>query len=263
MPQITCPSGLAGEIRKLKVKEENLLADTRKVRSGKALAETLAGVWLQTTNPGPYKIQDGGSPDWRRVLMGDHFYAMLQMRIATYGSTYVFKTQCVNGFCRAPFEWEIDLNDLPVKNLSAESRDKFLNGNEFSTTLANGDVVRFKLLLADAQERMMKVKAESRDKMVTEALRMQIIEVHATGNRLIRGKVPLSGWIEDLDADVASDLRDAFDDAGCGVETSVEITCPHCDTVGEIELPFGGREFFSRSKRQKEAIQSQEQSSET
>ena len=43
-------------------------------------------------------------------------------------------------------------------------------------------------------------------------------------------------------------LLDRFDEADCGVETSIEIECPECFAEQTVDLPFG-REFFLPRKK--------------
>lgn len=245
MPEITCPSGLAGEIRKLKVKEENYLADSRKMRAGGGLNRVLASVWTQTHEAGPYSFPNGGRPDWSRVLMGDNYYAMMQMRIATYGPMFEFRTQCRSEFCRSGFEWEVDLTKLEVQQLSDESKQIYMNSNRFEMTLPSGQKLWFKLQEASIQKKYLKIKTEQRDTLMSAILQVQILEVEGVEKKRMKD------WVEDLDADVASDIRQAFDDAGCGIETEIEIECPVCDSFSTIELPIESRDFFSKPKKAK------------
>ncbi len=240
--QVVCPSGLSGEIRKLKVREENLLADAKKMRRGAGLNEVLANVWVQTTNKGPYSFDD--RPDWSRVLMGDHFYATIFMRVVLRGPDYDFRVPCPNQFCRSSIEWEIDLAKLPVKKLSEKSKEIWMRDNRFEAHIeSSGKRVVFKLLQANAQKQFMRIKRDERDRLITASMRMQIIEIDGIQ------KKDLNDFIDDMDSDDASDLREQFDDAGCGIETEIEIECQECDHMFEVELPFGGRDFFSHRKK--------------
>lgn len=238
---VECPSGLKGAIRKLKVREENLLANRKKLRNGVAINEALGGVWIQTDDPGPYQIEDGKALDWSKVLVGDQLFAMIQMRIATYGREFVFRTQC--GRCGKPFDWEIDLAEIPVQKLSPESEAIFKNGNRFEVEIA-GRKITFKLLLSgEAQRGLINAREHEADKMVTASLRLQIVEVDG----ISKSRRELDAFIDDLDSDQADDLRAAFDNAGCGVVTSVEVECPLCGGFSEVEIPFvGDKGFFSR-----------------
>ena len=131
---ITCPSGLAGVVRGLKVREERILADRRLAKANAQLDELLRACWLETHDPGPYSATEGRI-DWDGVLQGDRFYALLMIRIATYGPEYAFGVSCAEERCRARFEWELDLRELQVRKLSDASRALFVAGNRFETTL--------------------------------------------------------------------------------------------------------------------------------
>ncbi len=241
---ITCPSGLSGEIRKYKVREENMLADAKKARSGNVLTDVLSSIWTKTVDPGPYELVDG-KVDWSKVLMGDHLFTTVQMRMMTKGSVYLFRPQC--SACRHKFDWEVELGKLPVQRLSDESSRIFTSGNRFETTL--GDTkIWFKLLQADAQERYLVNRKEYPKEQASAALLMQILEVEGVN------KAQLSGWVVNLDSDLADELRASFDEVGCGIETEIEVECPVCDNIDEIDLPFDPRRYFAplRKKKRKE-----------
>jgi hypothetical protein len=152
---ITCPSGLTGHIRGMKAKEERILADRKLARSGAQLEQILAACWEETLDVGPYNLDATAKPlDWSKVLQGDRFFALLQIRVQSYGPTYAFSVPCENRGCRARIEWEIDLRELPVKALSEESRAAFLAGNHFETTLPDADrKVTFRLLTGADERR--------------------------------------------------------------------------------------------------------------
>jgi hypothetical protein len=51
---ITCPSGLSGRIRGMKVAEERILADKKLARDGGQIDALLAACWIETLDAGPY-----------------------------------------------------------------------------------------------------------------------------------------------------------------------------------------------------------------
>src|SRR5512139_539341 len=130
---IACPSGLTGRIRGMKVREERIFADRKLAKSGGQLEQILAACWEETLDPGPYDF--GDKIDWGKVLQGDRFYALLQIRTLSYGPEYAFGVTCENRSCRARIDWELKLTDLPVKQLSEESRAAFVAGNRFDAVL--------------------------------------------------------------------------------------------------------------------------------
>ena len=84
---IVCPSGLAGEIRGLTVKDGRYLTDRSVARSGLVLDRILQSCWLKTTEPGVYDIaEDEKKVDWQKILVGDRDYALMQIRIEGIGS---------------------------------------------------------------------------------------------------------------------------------------------------------------------------------
>jgi hypothetical protein len=82
---ITCPSGLQGRVRGMKVREERVLADRKLAKSGGQVDELLAACWEETLDPGPYALAEGAKLDLGKVLQGDRFFALLMVRALTYG----------------------------------------------------------------------------------------------------------------------------------------------------------------------------------
>ena len=54
-------------------------------------------------------------------------------------------------------------------------------------------------------------------------------------------------FLEDLSMRDADFLVDEFDRVDCGVDTAIEVECPECFTLQEVELPFD-RGFFLPGK---------------
>ena len=250
---ITCPSGLRGVVRGLKVKEANLLADNSAAKRNTSFESVLKGIWTETEDAGPYE-----EPlDWSRVLVCDRFFIMLQSRIITYGSEYLFPVQCTESSCRHRFEWQEDLSALSIRALSEDSLMEFQSGNKFSTTTSAGVRVAFKLMTGADEVRASKLAARSRSSLMTTALAARIVSIEGVeaNNK--------STWIENLGMDEVRDLLDLLDAVDGGVETSVEIECPACLNVMDLDLPFG-REFYlprlkSRMARKDKAAQAKEE----
>jgi len=229
---ITCPSGLSGRIRGMKVREERILADRKLARSGGQVDKLLAACWEETLDPGPYDFGEQ-EIDWGKVLQGDRFYALLQVRALTYGPEYFFSVGCQNDACRARIEWELDLGDLPVRPLSDESRAAFLDGNRFETTLPEaGKKVWFSLATGELERRLPRVRKSAGDRVLSAMLALRIQEIEGVEPRDRRR------FIEDLSLADADFLMDELDRVDCGVETAIEIECPECFSIQEVELPF-------------------------
>ena len=240
---IICPSGLAGTIRGLKGKEGTLLADRAAAKSGVTFEKILAACWLSTEDPGPYQVEDGKPLDWSKVLVADRFYALLQIRALSFGDAYAFSVQCAAASCRERFEWELKLSELPVRALSKEALEAFTAGNRLETRLPHdGRKVWFRLLTGADEQRAAKAIKAGHGGLLQTALLARIVEIEgfpeAERRRLL----------DEMDLADQVALLDRFDEADGGVETHIEIECPACLSVQEIDLPFERGFFLPRAK---------------
>lgn len=239
---IVCPSGLTGKIRGLKVREERILADRTLAQQGMQLNELLAACWLETIDAGPYRFD--GTINWDDILQGDRFYALLQIRTATYGGDYAFAAACQNEICRRKIEWELNLSDLPVRVLPEESKNALTNSfGVLQMVLPDAKrSVQFKLLKGSDERRLMGARQRMSDRMLMSLLSLRVQQIEGVAAN------ELTAFLEDLSLQDANFLIAAFDRADCGVETAIDIVCPHCRMEQEIELPFE-RTFFMPARR--------------
>jgi hypothetical protein len=238
---IACPSGLLGRIRGMKVREERVLADRTLAKSGGQLDELLRSCWAETVEPGPYSF--GDKPiDWGAVLQGDRFFALLMIRALTYGPQYAFGVSCRN--CRARIEWEVDLTKLPVRPLSPESRAAFVAANRFETTLPDaGKRVWFKLLTGDDERKLPALQRAAPDRLLSAVLAFRVLDIEGVDHKDKRA------FVEDLTLRDADFLVDEFDRVDCGVDTTIEVECPECREVQDVELPFDSAFFLPGKER--------------
>ena len=238
---VTCPSGLLGRVRGMKVREERVLADRRVAKAGTQLEELLAACWEATVEPGPYDF-GVGPVEWSSVLQGDRFFALLNIRALTYGPEYGFAVSCRS--CRARIEWEVDLTKLPVRPLSSESRAAFMAGNRFETTLPDaGPRVWFKLLTGDDERKLPALQRAAPDRLLSSVLAYRVLEVDGVDPKDKRA------FLEDLTLRDADFLVDEFDRVDCGVDTTIEVECPECREVQDVDLPFDSAFFLPGKER--------------
>jgi hypothetical protein len=229
---ITCPSGLTGTIRGMKVREERILADRQLARSGGQVDALLAACWEDTIDPGPYPFVDGPI-DWGKVLQGDRFFALLQIRIATYGATYAFSVPCEREACRAKIEWELDLAELPVRVLPEASRAALAAGNRFETHLpGGGQKVWFRLLVGEDERKLPQLRRAAPERLFSSLLAFRVLEIEGVEPRAKRP------FLEDLPLKDASLLLAELDRVDCGIETAIDIECPECGAPQQVDLPL-------------------------
>ncbi len=286
--EIECPSGLKGKVRNLGGKDGRYLADREIQRQGTIVEYILKNCWMETIDPGPYKTTVAGL-DWSKVLQGDRTYALLQIRIATHGEMYPFKAQCANQNCvRRRFEWEIDLEDLVVRALPEESKKTLVDGNnrfeirvpgtEETRKLTEGDKedalvlpkkkskkivvpdtgtkLFFSLPIGADEQRTKKKMREKKkrpkseredDNEMIDAIQMRVLEIE--GVEKGKREIGHTEYLEALSLSELAQMLDMFDDHDCGVETAIEIECPECGNLQEVELPFDANFFFPRRDR--------------
>lgn len=252
--EITCPSGLKGLIRGFKVKDEQILSDPALVRDGRVITKLLENCWIETTDPGPYTFLANGEeykrPGWERILQGDRLFALVQMRIKTYGAEYEFDVQCANNTCGQNIPWRMKLTDLACRELSDESREKVRRGEHFEMHIVDGPKVTYRLLTGEDDRFMAKLKESNPSKLLNGMLRRRIVEIEGVGKepRKIRE------FIEDLELGDADRLRDELEEADCGLQTEFDVFCTFCAYDQSVILPlemgfFSSRKRFSRSRR--------------
>ena len=288
--EIECPSGLKGKVRKLTGKDGRYLSDREVQRQGTIVEYILQNCWIETSDPGIYKDHVTASgPNWKKVLQGDRTYALLQIRVATHGEIYPFKAQCSNTACvRRRFEWEIDLDDLPVRALPDESKKRLMEGtNRFEIRVPGTEEMRmlseeeraaivvpggrkpkrivvpdtgtkmfFSLPTGEDEARALKEMRERKkrpksqraeENEMVDAIRLRVLEIE--GVEKGRRDEGLTEYLEGLGLDDLANMLDRFDEFDCGVETTIEIECPECETIQEVELPFDRNFFFPRKER--------------
>jgi hypothetical protein len=81
-----------------------------------------------------------------------------------------------------------------------------------------------------------------RDGMLLTALALRIVEIEGVKTEDKRR------FLDDMEMADAAALLDCFDEADGGVETSIEVECPVCGGVQDVQLPFE-RGFFLPTAR--------------
>lgn len=254
MPQtpVTLPSGLAGLIRGFKTKEANILADSTN-KDGTSLENIVASCWLETRDPGPYKLDAQARLAWSTVLSGDRLVALIEARINTYGSAYSFQLQCRSEDCRKKFPWDVDLRrDFPVRPYPEAALKALVeNDGRFPVKLPGGRAATAVLMTGSrerlAAERRKKVKQEKKARSsdsneyspgsLTLALHTRLVEING-----IDGNDKMA-FIDDMDLGDLNEIIGLLDEMEGGIDTKMEVECGECGLIQDVSLPFG-KEFF-------------------
>jgi hypothetical protein len=240
MFEVSCPSGLRGVLRGMKVKDEQLFTDRKLVKAGRVISAILDACWLETRDPGPYMI-NGTKPDWGNLLSADRTYLLLQLRIASYGEKYDFRVTC--GACRHHFVWTVDLTQLDVKPVSNEGRQHVKSNEPLLVPLPDGRHIKCRLLTGADEEFFANLAGKDESKFLTYHLARRIVEVD--GKTHWRDVLAV---VEDFEAKQADHLWNVTDELEGGVDTMFDIECPSCFKAQQVVLPFEAG-FFSSRKR--------------
>ena len=198
------------------------------MKSGLFMDKILDACTVSVLDPGPYSFEK--KMDWSNALVGDRFYALLQIRILTFGDNFAFKLQCSQTGCRQRFPYEISLSkDLPVKLWTDEDRALFAAGNLFSFVDSNGKKITYKLPIGKDEVAAAK-NTISFDGAFLQALQQRIVSIEGE-------QVPRT-YLENLPFSALFGLVESMDQHNCGVEDKIEIQCPYCDGLEDVQIPF-------------------------
>lgn len=222
MPIFKIPSsGDEIEVRKLKVREQNLLVDRKRLKDGSAIDEVLSSCIM---TPGY---------DPKELLVGDRLALLIHLRVITHGPDFMFRVSCE---CGESFLWKEDLSQLKIKYLDPPlpyGEDRII---EIKPPVL-GRKVKIRLLKGKDEKRMRGIRAEE-GAMFSGLLRLITVEVE--GEKILPAK-----FFDDLDADDMDYIMSEWREHDCGVDTTVQVECPNCGRVQEIDIPiFSERSFF-------------------
>jgi hypothetical protein len=239
------PSELVVTARKHKTSDLDVFSNRKLMRQSARTGEAHLAKQLTvaTVHRGPYSFTSNIPPYGGDVLYGDLYALLFNNRLHFKGPIYEFDVQCPAIVCRQPIEWEVDLNDFETKPLSAESREIFTNGNRFTKRLdLCGLSVEFNLLTGTVHQRQRQYMKKYGDSV------RNIYAARLCGIEGIERPSPKQyvEFVGELDTDDYDTLVFACEDADCGIDTSFEIQCPHCERIFWQELEIGF-DFFSRS----------------
>jgi hypothetical protein len=235
--EVVCPSGLTGRMRGMKVKDEQLFLDPKLKKAGLALSHLLDACWVETLDSGPYK-----EPlNWiSQISSADRTYALIQLRIASYGEDFDFQVTCES--CNHTFGWGINLNDLDTIPTSEAGRKCLTSGQPIEHTLSCGEIVKTKLSTGADESYIQNLGPKDRTRFLTLHLARRIVEI----NKKTLWHDIISE-VEELPSRYAGELWNSIDEHEGGVDTSFMVECPKCDREQKVQLPFTAA-FFSNRK---------------
>jgi hypothetical protein len=223
------------EIKAMTAKEEDILTSRALIKKGTVISHLLNNCILTR----------GVNSDM--LLSGDRNAIMIALRITGYGSDYHVNVNCPS--CGEKSDQDFSLSDLGIKRLEIQPVE--FGRNEFEFLLPKSQKkIRFKFMtgrdeqeILETQERMKKTGGVGNN-LVTQKLKAAIVAVDGITER---SKIEL--FIQNMPAMDSNQLRKFIDEQEPGVDMSVEMDCPHCDTRSSMRLPLGPSFFWPDSAR--------------
>lgn len=240
---VVCPSGLEGEIRPIKVKDEKLYTDKRLIKSGRIITELCKRCWLKTTKPGPYPAA-GLEIDWPNMLQGDIFAMFIAIRRASYGDIYPIEVPCQH--CEGTIREDLDLSLLEMEELNEKSAAAFADGQNFAIEY-DGRKVEFRLLVDSDTARSIKLQEVHELTPRRAMLAQRLVSVEGVEKRVMA----MMEYVKEMAAADADDLLDALEEYDCGIDTLFAADCPDCGEETEFDLPIQAAFFRRKPTKEK------------
>lgn len=239
-PQNSVLHGLDSiEIRAMTAKEEDILTSKALIKKGTLISQLLNNCI----------VTRGVNSDM--LLSGDRNALMVALRITGYGSDYGVTVACPH--CGEKSDQTFSLGNLGIKRLAIEPVE--LGRNEFEFLLPKlNKKIRFKFMtgrdeldMHEMQERMKKTGGIGNN-LVTQRLKYAITAVESSAG-YITEKTKIDMFVQSMPAMDSMSLRKYIEDNEPGLDMTVEMSCPHCDTESNLRLPIGPSFFWPDSKR--------------
>lgn len=189
------------------------------------------------------------------LLVGDRVFLMIAIRRTALGDNYPFKDKCPD--CEKESLMSINLGALEISPMPEPlkrsfdarlpSRAALLAWSDEGEVPAaeklapTGHTLRFRPANGRDEEKFSKVKNE--DEALSESLKTRV--------ELLDGKPPTVEALQTLTFSERAYIRDLFEEADGGVETTIEVSCPKCDFEYTRELDLGQMGFFFPSAARK------------
>ena len=216
----TLPTGIEAEIDGMTGHEEDLLANEKLVKSGKAIEGILKGCILKLDGKKP------SSADIANMVAPDRRTALLRLRELTYGPEVEVEVQCG---CKHTTHTTVRLDQLENRPMP----------EDMDTIDIQGTTVTLRFLQGKDEQ---KIAKEDNDR-ITVAMLLQIEEiegVHRNGYRQ---------WLKDLPSRERLKLRRALEGRDCGIMSSrVEVECDNCGKANTVAVEGQSGFFFPQNE---------------
>lgn len=254
------PNGIV-EVKAWGIQTDKIMATTRLAQTGKSIDYVLKSC-----------VRLPNDFDHMNLLVGDRTFLLYYLRGITYGNEYEFLIECSNEDCGNAWTEIYDLNDLAstiIKPKTELGPEPFKVVLPNFTKMVNSEFcIHIRLLRGYdlsammSQKRMQKklnpsartrarthkaivAKDESFDETVEENLRLVITDAMGDND-----PDKIERLVERMHAVDTATIREFLRDNSPGIETSIKVTCPECNTQMTLDLPIT-ESFFRPTQRKR------------
>jgi hypothetical protein len=232
--KVTCPSGLVGEVRALKVAEILAMQDPKLLRQGKVFNQLVANCWVSTVDPGPYQFDTTQPPPWPTMLHSDKLVIIRDIRAMTGGPDYEFEMKCAA--CAHRYVWVQPLHDLKIRPMPQASIERVRNRQSFFADVG-ADKVEFRQLLNADDEQLVRLTRDGFP-ATTSGFLCRLIGVRTADGNVLSEVQEFAEWIANLDPIAFDDLEEAMDETDGGLDMSTVAVCPKCENEEGVIVPL-------------------------
>lgn len=169
----------------------------------------------------------------RNLPTVDRTLLVIRLRQLSVGEDFNFKVGCPS--CGAELQQFVHLQDLEVKAAPEPSK------RIYSLGLPSGRKSRWRIPTGVQEADFAKVIAKGTHDTMTRTLEMRVMEVD--------GQQATYDSLRGLSSRDRNALRDDFSKREGSIDTSVDVSCDHCDNKFQTEVAVGGTGFFFPTRR--------------
>ncbi len=224
------------EIRHMTATEENILQSSGLIKSGKFVDVLMKSVLKNKSI----------EPD--DLFVGDKNAILITMRVAAFGPEYRVNLLCDNRRCAKEYVATFLLDKLEIKFFEEENLGVEVVGrNLFETLLpVSKSKVKFKLLTQRAFDEIEKTQENRKKALMKNRINPSEVDTYAT-DRLIKcvesvdgktSKDHIAKWVSKLPIKDSRKISALIKKIEPKVILKQDITCPHCGTKKEVNMPL-------------------------
>lgn len=225
-------------VRPMTGHEEEILATNRFVKKGQAVNMIFRNCLQEQVDP-------------EELLTIDRTFLLIYLRGISYTPDYEVQIKCPE--CENKFSHTINLDQLHLEYCP----DDF-DQDQLSTVMpATGFKLRYRMslgrdeaLIANHRDRRVKQFGEnSADDTLLYRASLLTEDIETPDGHRVTGQAFILGILEQLPIKDVAHIRNLMSEPPFGVDTRIDIDCPHCGHEFEITLPMEAGFFFPIQKR--------------